>query len=225
MEMMPREMTTRLPGRFITFEGGEGSGKSTQIRRLAERLRESGLTVVVTREPGGTEMAEQIRTFILSGAAEGLGPEAETMLFAAARADHVDRLIRPALARGDWVLCDRFIDSTRAYQGSDGVDAKLLDGLEKVAIGNVRPDLTLVLDLPVEIGLGRAARRRSGETGPADRFERETVERHARRRDLFLAIAAREPQRCLVIDANQTLDQVADAIWQGVNLRLNESLS
>ena len=115
--MMPREMTTRLPGRFITFEGGEGSGKSTQIRRLAERLRESGLTVVVTREPGGTEMAEQIRTFILSGAAEGLGPEAETMLFAAARADHVDRLIRPALARGDWVLCDRFIDSTRAYQG------------------------------------------------------------------------------------------------------------
>ncbi|MCX5577640.1 dTMP kinase [Kaistia terrae] len=223
--MMPREMTTRLPGRFITFEGGEGSGKSTQIRRLADRLREHGLTVVVTREPGGTEMAEQIRTFILSGAAEGLGPEAETMLFAAARADHVDRLIRPALARGDWVLCDRFIDSTRAYQGSDGVDAKLLDGLEKVAIGNVRPDLTLVLDLPVEIGLGRAARRRSGEAGPADRFERETVERHARRRDLFLAIAAHEPERCLVIDANQTQDQVADAIWQGVNLRLNESLN
>ncbi|MFC5515351.1 dTMP kinase [Kaistia terrae] len=218
-------MTTRLPGRFITFEGGEGSGKSTQIRRLADRLREHGLTVVVTREPGGTEMAEQIRTFILSGAAEGLGPEAETMLFAAARADHVDRLIRPALARGDWVLCDRFIDSTRAYQGSDGVDAKLLDGLEKVAIGNVRPDLTLVLDLPVEIGLGRAARRRSGEAGPADRFERETVERHARRRDLFLAIAAHEPERCLVIDANQTQDQVADAIWQGVNLRLNESLN
>jgi len=209
---------TRLPGRFITFEGGEGSGKSTQIRRLAERLREGGHTVVLTREPGGTEMAEQIRAFILSGAAE-------TMLFAAARADHVDRLIRPALERGDWVLCDRFIDSTRAYQGSDGVDSVLLDSLEKIAIGSVRPDLTLVLDLPVEIGLARAARRRSGEAGPADRFERETVERHERRRQLFLAIAAAEPDRCLVIDANQTQDIVADAIWRGVRQRMIESVN
>jgi len=216
---------TRLPGRLITFEGGEGSGKSTQIRRLAERLRESGQAVVLTREPGGTEMAEQIRSFILSGAAEHLGPEAETMLFAAARADHVDRLIRPALERGDWVLCDRFIDSTRAYQGSDGVDSVLLDSLEKIAIGSVRPDLTLVLDLPVEIGLARAARRRSGEAGPADRFERETVERHERRRQLFLAIAAAEPDRCLVIDANQTQDIVADAIWQGVRQRMIESVN
>lgn len=216
---------TRLPGRFITFEGGEGSGKSTQIRRLAERLRESGQTVVLTREPGGTEMAEQIRSFILSGGAEHLGPEAETMLFAAARADHVDRLIRPALERGEWVLCDRFIDSTRAYQGSDGVDSVLLDSLEKIAIGSVRPDLTLVLDLPVEIGLARAARRRSGEAGPADRFERETVERHERRRQLFLAIAAAEPDRCLVIDANQTQDIVADAIWQGVRQRMIESVN
>jgi len=216
---------TRLRGRFITFEGGEGSGKSTQIRRLAERLRESGQAVVLTREPGGTEMAEQIRSFILSGAAEHLGPEAETMLFAAARADHVDRLIRPALERGDWVLCDRFIDSTRAYQGSDGVDSVLLDSLEKIAIGSARPDLTLVLDLPVEIGLARAARRRSGEAGPADRFERETVERHERRRQLFLAIAAAEPDRCLVIDANQTQDIVADAIWQGVRQRMIESVN
>jgi len=216
---------TRLPGRFITFEGGEGSGKSTQIRRLAERLRESGQTVVLTREPGGTEMAEQIRSFILSGGAEHLGPEAETMLFAAARADHVDRLIRPALERGEWVLCDRFIDSTRAYQGSDGVDSVLLDSLEKIAIGSVRPDLTLVLDLPVEIGLARAARRRSGEAGPADRFERETVERHERRRQLFLAIAAAEPDRCLVIDADQTQDIVADAIWQGVRQRMIESVN
>ncbi|WP_407660726.1 dTMP kinase [Kaistia defluvii] len=216
---------TRLPGRFITFEGGEGSGKSTQIRRLAERLRERGQTVVLTREPGGTEMAEQIRSFILSGGAEHLGPEAETMLFAAARADHVDRLIRPALERGEWVLCDRFIDSTRAYQGSDGVDSVLLDSLEKIAIGSVRPDLTLVLDLPVEIGLARAARRRSGEAGPADRFERETVERHERRRQLFLAIAAADPDRCLVIDANQTQDIVADAIWQGVRQRMIESVN
>ena len=214
---------TRLLGRFITFEGGEGSGKSTQIKRLAERLRETGQSVVLTREPGGTELAEQIRSFILSGAAEPLGAEAETMLFAAARADHVDRLIRPALEKGDWVLCDRFIDSTRAYQGSDGVDPALLDSLEKIAIGGVRPDLTLVLDLPVEIGLDRAARRRSGEEGPADRFERETVERHQRRRERFLAIAEREPERCLVINANQSLDAVAKAIWQGVQDRLNVS--
>lgn len=216
---------TRLLGRFITFEGGEGSGKSTQIKRLAERLRETGQSVVLTREPGGTELAEQIRSFILSGAAEPLGAEAETMLFAAARADHVDRLIRPALEKGDWVLCDRFIDSTRAYQGSDGVDPALLDSLEKIAIGGVRPDLTLVLDLPVEIGLDRAARRRSGEEGPADRFERETVERHQRRRERFLAIAEREPERCLVINANQSLDAVAKAIWQSVQDRLIVSSS
>lgn len=219
------EVKTRLPGRFITFEGGEGSGKSTQIRRLAERLTADGRSVVVTREPGGTDLAEAIRAFILSGSAEPLGPEAETMLFAAARADHVDRVIRPALERGDWVLCDRFIDSTRAYQGSDGVDAHLLDSLEKIAIGEARPDLTLILDLPVEIGLARAARRRSGEAGPADRFERETIERHARRRELFLAIAAREPARCLVIDANRSPDEVADAIWQAVRQRLNESVN
>jgi len=216
---------TRLQGRFITFEGGEGTGKSTQIRRLAERLRESGQTVVVTREPGGTPLAEEIRAYILSGAAEPLGPEAETMLFAAARADHVDRVIRPALERGDWVLCDRFIDSTRAYQGSDGVDTHLLNTLEKIALNGIRPDLTLVLDLPVEIGLARAARRRSGEEGPADRFERETVERHERRRELFLAIAAVEPERCIVIDANQTPDAVADAIWEGVRQRMNASVN
>ena len=219
------ELTTELAGHFITFEGGEGAGKSTQIRRLADRLATEGRTVVVTREPGGTDLAEAIREFILSGSAETLGPEAETMLFAAARADHVDRVIRPALARGDWVLCDRFIDSTRAYQGSDGVGSELLDSLEKIAVGPVRPELTLILDLPVEIGLERAHRRRGTAAGDADRFERETVERHQRRRDLFLAIAAREPERCVVIDANQGPDAVADAIWQTVRQRLNETVS
>jgi dTMP kinase len=219
------ELTIELAGHFITFEGGEGAGKSTQIRRLAERLAAKGLTVVVTREPGGTDLAEAIREFILSGSAETLGPEAETMLFAAARADHVDRVIRPALARGDWVLCDRFIDSTRAYQGSDGVDAHFLDSLEKVAIGPVRPDLTLILDLPVEIGLERAHRRRGMAEGGADRFERETVERHERRRELFLAIAAREPERCVVIDANQDPDTVAETIWQNVRHRLTENVN
>ena len=180
---------------------------------------------MVTREPGGTDLAEAIRAFILSGSAEALGPEAETMLFAAARADHVDRVIRPALAKGDWVLCDRFIDSTRAYQGSDGVGAHLLDTLEKIAIGPVRPELTLILDLPVEIGLERANRRRSPTEEGADRFERETVERHRRRRELFLAIAAREPERCVVIDANQDPDMVADAIWQSVRQRLTENVN
>lgn len=219
------ELTTQLAGYFITFEGGEGAGKSTQIRRLAEKLVADGRSVVVTREPGGTDLAEAIREFILSGSAETLGPEAETMLFAAARADHVDRVIRPALARGDWVLCDRFIDSTRAYQGSDGVDAHLLDSLEKIAVGPVRPNLTLILDLPVEIGLDRANRRRSGTEGGADRFERETIERHQKRRDLFLAIAAREPERCEVIDANRSQDEVADAIWQAVRQRLTEGVN
>jgi len=219
------ELTIELAGHFITFEGGEGAGKSTQIRRLAEKLAAAGQSVVVTREPGGTDLAEAIRAFILSGSAEALGPEAETMLFAAARADHVDRVIRPALAKGDWVLCDRFIDSTRAYQGSDGVGAHLLDTLEKIAIGPVRPELTLILDLPVEIGLERANRRRSPTEEGADRFERETVERHRRRRELFLAIAAREPERCVVIDANQDPDMVADAIWQSVRQRLTENVN
>jgi dTMP kinase len=219
------ELTIELAGHFITFEGGEGAGKSTQIRRLAEKLTADGRSVVVTREPGGTDLAEAIREFILSGSAESLGPEAETMLFAAARADHVDRVIRPALARGDWVLCDRFIDSTRAYQGSDGVDAHLLDSLEKVAIGPVRPELTLILDLPVEIGLERANRRRGAAEGAADRFERETVERHQRRRDLFLAIAEREPERCVVIDANRDPDSVADAVWENVRQRLSENVN
>ncbi|MCX5493997.1 dTMP kinase [Kaistia dalseonensis] len=210
-------------GRFITFEGGEGAGKSTQIKRLAARLREKGLVVVLTREPGGTTLAESVRAFILSGAAEPLGPEAEMVLFAAARADHVDRVIGPALARGEWVLCDRFIDSTRAYQGGDGVDPDLLNGLEALAIDGVRPDLTLMLDLPVEIGLARAARRRDDGDAP-DRFERETVERHERRRQVFLSIATANPDRCVVIDANRSEEEVAEAVWQVVLKRFADRL-
>lgn len=203
---------------FVTFEGGEGSGKSTQIRRLADRLRVAGAVVVTTREPGGTPLAEAIREVILSGGAEGLGTEAETVLFAAARADHVERVIRPALARGEWVLCDRFTDSTRAYQGADGVDDVLIDGLERLAVGTTRPDLTLVLDLPVEAGLARAHARRGKGDAP-DRFERETVERHERRRQIFLDLARREPGRCVVIDASPDADSVSDAIWQVVRRR------
>jgi dTMP kinase len=206
-------------GRFVTFEGGEGSGKSTQVERLAARLREAGIAVVVTREPGGTPAAEAIRRFILSGRAEPLGADGEAVLFAAARADHVDRLIRPAIERGDWVISDRFFDSTRAYQGADGAPSGIISGLERLAAGPLRPDLTVLLDIAAETGLARAARRRRGE-GTADRFERDTVERHERRRQAFLDIAAAEPKRFVVIDADGPEDAVADAVWRAVEARL-----
>ena len=206
-------------GHFVSFEGGEGAGKSTQVRLLAERLRERGANVVVTREPGGTPLAERIRDVLLSGAGEGLGAEGEAVLFAAARADHVDRVIRPALERGDWVLSDRFFDSTRAYQGSDGVDAGLLTALERLAAGSARPQLTILLDLPVEAGLARAHGRR-GAGAAADRFERETVDRHEMRRRIFLDIAAREPERCVVVDASRDEAAVAADVWRAVEIRL-----
>ncbi len=205
-------------GRFITFEGGEGAGKSTQMKRLAAALAERGIAVVETREPGGTPDAEAIRSFILSGRARPLGGGGEAVLFAAARADHVDRVIRPALARGAFVLSDRFTDSTRAYQGADGVDTTLLDGLETLAVGETRPDLTVILDLPAETGLARAAARRGA--GDADRFEGETIVKHEARRRIFLEIAAREPGRCAVIDATRGVDDVAAEIWQVVSERL-----
>ncbi|WGD31382.1 dTMP kinase [Ancylobacter sp. WKF20] len=205
-------------GRFITFEGGEGAGKSTQVRRLAARLGELGIPVVVTREPGGSPGAEAIRHVLLAGAAKPLGPLAETALFAAARADHLDSTIRPALAQGTWVLSDRFADSTRAYQGASGrVAPELIESLERITVGETRPDLTLILDLPAEEGLARAAAR-SGVG--ADRFESESITFHRTLRDSFLAIAAREPARCAVIDAREPPDHVADAIWRVVEERL-----
>lgn len=208
-------------GRLVTFEGGEGAGKSTQLRRLASRLADAGERVTATREPGGTPAAEAIRSFVLSGAARDLGPDAEAILFAAARADHVDRLIRPALERGDWVLCDRFIDSTRAYQGTAGVDPQLIWALERVAVRDCFPDLTLILDIPVESGLARMAARASGQgaAGP-DRFERDTGAEHQRRREAFLRIAEQEPERCVVIDASQSEEAVAAAIWSAFRNRL-----
>ena len=150
-----------LRGRFITFEGGEGSGKSTQIRKLAERLDTAKLRVIVTREPGGSPGAEIIRHLVLSGMGKLLGPEAETLLFAAARDDHVRTVILPALNQGIWVLCDRFFDSTRAYQGQLGqVSPELVNAMQRVTIGDLKPDLTFILDVPVEVGLQRAAARR-----------------------------------------------------------------
>src|SRR6195952_4340450 len=164
-------------GRFISFEGGEGSGKSTQIRTLADRLDAAKLRAIVTREPGGSPGAEIIRHVVLSGMGKLLGAEAETLLFAAARDDHVHAVIEPALEQGIWVLCDRFADSTRAYQGRLGkVDPGVLNAMQRVTIGDLKPDLTLILDVPVDVGMQRAAARRG--TGAPDRFEAEDVRFH-----------------------------------------------
>ena len=211
-------------GRFITLEGGEGAGKSVQARRLAERLRERGLAVVLTREPGGSPDAEALREVILSGAAAQFGAEGEALLFSAARIDHIDATIAPALARGDWVVSDRFADSTRAYQGAAGkLDPELLARLERVAVGDCRPDLTLILDLPAAEGLARAAGRRPADE-PADRFEGESLAFHETLRGAYLEIARAEPQRCVVVDARASEDEVAAAIWTAVEERLGEAL-
>lgn len=200
-------------GLFITFEGGEGAGKSTQIARLAEKLRDKRYGVLVTREPGGSAGAEAVRHVLLSGAAEPLGAKAETLLFAAARIDHLDSTIRPALQRGEIVLCDRFADSTRVYQGTTGgIDLRFIKSVEKLALDGTRPDLTLLLDIDPEEGLRRAAARR-GE-GEVDRFEKEALDVHRRRREAFLAIAAAEPDRCRVIDASRSPEEVENAVTE-----------
>jgi dTMP kinase len=167
--------------------------------------------VVETREPGGTKSAEAIRRLLLSGAARALGPEAEAMLFAAARRDHVERLIAPQLAAGQWVLCDRFMDSTRAYQGAAGLDEAKIAALEEAAVGETLPDLTIILDLPAEAGMARL----EGRSWP-DRFEQDGMAEHRRRRAIFLAIAEREPARCRVIDATGDAEATARAIWAAV---------
>ncbi len=202
-------------GYFITFEGGEGAGKSTQIERLTETLRRAGHTVLATREPGGSPGAEAIRHVLLSGAAEALGPAMEAVLFAAARGDHVDSVIRPAVERGEIVLCDRFMDSSRVYQGVTGeLDSSFMSALERVTVGDMIPDLTLILDLPVEAGMERAAARRGEDV--ADRYEKEDLAIQERRRSAYLAIAEAEPERCIVIDASASPDAVAHAIARTV---------
>lgn len=209
---------TATRGRFITFEGGEGSGKSTQIKLLAERLDAEGARVIVTREPGGSPGAEIIRHVLLSGVGKMLGAEAETLLFIAARDDHVRNVIEPALAQNIWVLCDRFADSTRVYQGHAGkVDPRLLDAMERVTIGSLKPDLTFILDVPVEIGMQRATKRRGADT--PDRFEAENIDFHRKLREGYRAIAAREPERCVLIDATQPREHVTDVIWSTLHQR------
>jgi len=204
-------------GRFITFEGGEGAGKSTQVRLLAERLAGPDREVVVTREPGGSAGAEAIRDLVVNGPADRWSPIAETLLMYAARRDHLERLIRPALEHGAWVICDRFADSTRAYQGAGGqAPAALIEALETQVLEGVRPDLTLILDLPIDIGLGRAIAR----DGAATRFESKGLAFHERLREAFQAIAAAEPARCALIDASGSVDEVARAVARAVAERL-----
>jgi len=210
-----------LSGRFITFEGGEGAGKSTQIERLLRRLKDRGIEAIATREPGGSPKAERIRDSVLSGAAKPFGPLAEALMFSAARIDHLRETIRPALSRGAFVLCDRFADSTRAYQGTLGkIEPGLIRALEEATIGNTRPDLTFILDLPAETGLSRAAERRRATGQGADRFEREDADFHTRLRDAFLDIARKEPDRCMVVDAGRDQDAVEAEIWRIVEERL-----
>jgi dTMP kinase len=214
-------MTEPARGRFITLEGGEGAGKSVQAKRLERNLKEIGLKVVRTREPGGAPGAEALREAILSGFAAPFGPEGEALLFAAARIDHLDKTILPALARGAWVVCDRFADSTRAYQGAAGnLPPGFIARLEQVTVGANRPDLTLILDIPPEAGLVRAARRR-GEGRGADRFEAEGLAFHQTLRRAFLDIAAAEPERCAIIDAHTPENKVATQIWSVVKARLD----
>jgi dTMP kinase len=206
-----------VQGRFITFEGGEGAGKSTQLKRLVARLGASGLEVVATREPGGSPGAESIRELVLKGAADRWSPVTETLLMYAARRDHVERVIRPALARGAWVVCDRFADSTRAYQGAaGGVDPALIAAMEAYVLEQTRPDLTLIFDMPVDVGLQRAHARAGSEM----RFESKGLAFHERLRESFLAIARGEPERCAIIDAGGTLDEVESAVWAAVESRL-----
>jgi dTMP kinase len=196
-------------GTFITFEGGEGAGKSTQQRQLAARLRARGLEVVETREPGGTPRAESLRRLLLEPGEEPMPPECELLLMFAARASHLANLVRPALARGAWVLCDRFTDATHAYQGGGrGIDTGVIDQLATIVHGDLWPARTLLLDAPVDVGLARAAAR----GGRADRFEGEHAEFYQRVRARYLARAAAEPDRIRIVDACGSIEAVAARI-------------
>ena len=212
-------------GRFITFEGGEGTGKSTQIRLLDAFLGRRGLETVTTREPGGTPGAEAIRALLVTGDPDRWDAATEALLMTAARRDHAEKVIRPALQRGAWVLCDRFADSTMAYQGyAGGMPRDGLEALYRFALGTLVPDLTIILDLPADEGLKRAQTRlvaRSGARPEAEsRFENRALAFHEAVRDAFLDIARREPDRCAVIDAAGPVDDVSGKIAAAVEERL-----
>lgn len=209
-------------GHFITFEGGDGCGKSTQLNMLAQRLTLAGKDPLVTREPGGTQRAETIRALLLDGKVRELGHFAETLLFFLAREDHLEKLIAPKLDQGGWVICDRFIDSTRAYQGAGGgIDPSLINALEHVVVEPYRPDLTVILDVTPEEGMLRAKLRmeEAGEEVP-DRFEAEEVAFHHRLRDSFLEIARNEPERCVVVNGMQPIGDIHHEIWEHISARV-----
>lgn len=211
-----------MPGCFITFEGGEGAGKSTQVRLLAEALHDKGIPVVTTREPGGSAGAEEIRTLLVEGPPGRWDGLSEALLHYAARRDHVQNTVLPALADGRWVISDRFNDSTIAYQGyGHGTDLEYLRALYRMVAGDLRPHLTIILDLPADVGLRRAGRRGGAE----DRYERMAPEFHARLREGFLAIAAGEPDRCVVIDAAQPPERVHEDVLAALTERLSDRLS
>ncbi|NOZ32527.1 MAG: dTMP kinase [Alphaproteobacteria bacterium] len=215
-----------MSARFITFEGGEGVGKSTQITRLADRLTKSGVQAVRTREPGGTPKSEAVRSFLLQGKSEAWGPGAEAVLFATARLDHVNALIRPSLQTDHWVLSDRFYDSTRAYQGlTGGVPDKLIDALEILALDGCYPDLTIVLDMDPGSAFARMTKRaRDEKTELApDRFEKEALDWHGRLRQGFLDIARANPDRCVVIAADEDPDRIEREIWDTVTTKFPEA--
>ena len=221
------QASSTRPARFLTFEGGEGVGKSTQVKRLVDNLNRVAIPAVRTREPGGTPRAEAIRSFILQGRSESWGAGAEAILFAAARHDHVAQLIAPNLARGTWVISDRFHDSTRAYQGlTGGVDDKLIEALEALALDGHVPDLTIVLDMDPEAAFRRVAQRdlEDGLAQTGDRFEKEELDWHRRLRDGFLAIAAANADRCVVLSADQDEDALEQQIWAAVQTRFPELL-
>ena len=203
-------------GKFISLEGGEGTGKSTQARRLQAWLTQGGIDTILTREPGGSPHAECLREMLLSGRVAPFGTDAEALVFAIARADHVVRTIRPALDAGTWVICDRYIDSTRAYQGTAGVPEGRIRELETIAAGETIPDLTIILDIPVKEGLKRANARND----ISDRFERDDLKIHEARRQAFLHIANAEPTRCVSLDASGTEDEVFSKICDAVSDRL-----
>jgi dTMP kinase len=214
-------------GRLITLEGGEGTGKSTQARRLAARLAAEGINAVVTREPGGSPFAERLRAVVLDPATPPHAPLAEALLFYAARSDHLAAVIAPALEAGTWVVCDRFSDSTRVYQGLvGGLAPETIDTLERLVVGDRAPDLTILLDLDPAVGLARASQRRNATVkaraaaGPADAYEGRGLAFHERLRAGFLELARREPGRIATLDAGQPVEAIAAAVRETVARRL-----
>ncbi len=214
-----------VDARFITFEGGEGVGKSTQVKLLLSRLERAGISGVRTREPGGTPKAEAIRSFILQGHCEPWGTGAEAVLFAAARLDHVNKLIAPNLENGSWVVSDRFHDSTRAYQGlTGGVDEKLIDAIEDLALNGYEPELTIVMDMDPKFAFERVEQRakESGIPVSSDRFERENIDWHQQLRQAFLLIAKNNPDRCVIVAADDSEQDISQNIWKIVQQKFPE---